>query len=473
MNLTQFLQALRARRKAFFVTLVAVIATAIGVTLVIPKKYEATATLLMDARDEQVLSPSRISPREHLGYIATQVDLIQSGRVAAQVAKNLKLADKPGMREAWQQETGGAIAIEDWIAQNLLEKLKADVTASNVVTIKFASSDPQFASTVANGFAKAYLDTVLEMRTQPSRDAAAWLENQLKVMRTDLAQAQQKLTSYQRAKGITFADERTDLATTRLAELSTAYAAARGTNHDAQIRYKQAQEVLASGTPDAMSEIMTSPAIVSVRTELARAEAAFQTASADLGPNHPVYQRTEGEVKALREKLGAEMKKVVTALGTAAQQAKQREEDLAKQIAAQNNHIQMLKDARAELAAMGRDVENAQRAHDTVLARLMTSKIESTAKSTNVAMLTPAVEPINPAHPKVGLISSLSVLVGLLFAAAVVYILEITDRRVRSRADLEARLAVPSIGRLSKWQPTGGRLLPAPVRAQKTLPHPW
>ena len=37
MNLTQFLQALRARRKAFFVTLVAVIATAIGVTLVIPR----------------------------------------------------------------------------------------------------------------------------------------------------------------------------------------------------------------------------------------------------------------------------------------------------------------------------------------------------------------------------------------------------------------------------------------------------
>ena len=379
MNLTQFLQALRARRKAFFVTLVAVIATAIGVTLVIPKKYEATATLLMDARDEQVLSPTRLSPREHLGYIATQVDLIQSGRVAAQVARVLKLADRPGMREAWQQETGGSIQIEDWIAQNLLEKLKADVTASNVVTIKYASSDPQHATAVANAFAKAYLDTTLEMRTQPSRDAAAWLEGQLKNMRGELMQAQSKLTSFQRAKGITFADERSDTSTTRLTELSTAYAAARSANHDAQIRYKQAQEVLASGTPDAMSEIMTSASIVSVRAELARAEAAYQTASADLGPNHPVYQRTEGEVKALREKLNSEMKKVVTALGTAAQQARQREEDLAKQIAAQNDHIQMMKDARVELAAMTRDVDNAQRAHDTVLARFVTNKIESTA----------------------------------------------------------------------------------------------
>jgi hypothetical protein len=55
----------------------------------------------------------------------------------------------------------------------------------------------------------------------------------------------------------------------------------------------------------------------------------------------------------------------------------------------------------------------------------------------------------------------------------VVYVLEMLDRRVRSRADLESRLAVPSLGRLSRWQPTGSRLLPAPMRAARALPNPW
>jgi hypothetical protein len=54
-----------------------------------------------------------------------------------------------------------------------------------------------------------------------------------------------------------------------------------------------------------------------------------------------------------------------------------------------------------------------------------------------------------------------------------VYLLETLDRRVRSRADLEARLAVPSLGLLSKWQPTGGRLLAAPRPAARALPHPF
>jgi len=75
--------------------------------------------------------------------------------------------------------------------------------------------------------------------------------------------------------------------------------------------------------------------------------------------------------------------------------------------------------------------------------------------------------------PKLGLIATLSVLVGGMLAAAVVYILESLDRRVRSRADLESRLAVPSFGRLSRWQPTGGRLLPVPLRTARALPHPW
>lgn len=474
MDFSQFMLALRARRKAFLIVLAATIATAIAVALLVPKRYDATATLLVDARDEQAMTPARVSPRERAGYISTQVDLIGSGRVATQVARELKLAQRPGVREAWEEDTGGLGSIDDWIAANLLEKLKVDTSASNILTVTYAADDPRFAAAVANAFAKVYLATTLELRTEPTREAAEWFEEQLKTMRTQVNQAQTKLTRYQKAKGITYVDERTDVDGAHLAELSTMYLTARNATYDAESRYQQAREVTKNGAgPEALPDVLSSVYLNGLKADLVRAEARLQEASIVLGPNHPVYQRTAAEAQGLREKLSAEMKKAVAGLGNALAQSRKREQELKAALDAQSRRVAQMKDARVELAVMTRDVESAQRAYDAVLARYMTNRIDSRAKTTNVALLTPAVEPLRPAHPKVGLITLLSVLVGGLLAGGVVYVLESLDRRVRSRADLESRLAVPSLGRLSRWQPMGGRLLPSPARAARALPHPW
>ena len=474
MDLNQFILALRARRKAFFIALAATICTAVAVALIVPKKYVSTATLMLDARDEQTMSPARLSPRERASYLQTQVDLIGSARVAAQVARDLKLAQRPGVREQWEAETGGMGTIEDWIATALQEKLAVTTSVSNLVMINFASDDPKFATDVANGFAKAYLDTALQLRTEPTREAAAWFEEQLKSLRGQVTQAQTKLNTFQKAKGILVEDARVDVESTRMAELSTQLIAARNVTYEAQGRHKQAAEILESGaSPEAIPEVLSNGYINGLKVDLGRIEGRIEQENATLGANHPQVLRSAAEAQGLREKIKSETKKLIAGFGNAVEQGKRRERELQGAIDAQNQRLLELKDYRIDMAAMGRDIDAAQRSYDTVLTRYMTNKIDATAKNTNVALLAPAIQPLKPAHPKVGLITGLSVLLGTLLAAGIVYVLEMLDRRVRSRHDLESRLAVPSLGRLSKWQPTGGRLLPAPMRAARALPQPW
>jgi chain length determinant protein EpsF len=482
MDFNQFILALRARRKAFMLILGVTVVTALAIALIVPKSYVATTTVLIDARNEQAMSAAdRVSPRERAGYLQTQLDLIGSGRVAKRVVRDLKYAQIPGVREQFERETGGMGTIEDWAAATLLKKVKVDSSSGNVVTVAYGSSDPKLSADIANAFAKAYVDTSLELRTEPSREAAAWFEEQLKGLRASVSQSQSKLTAYQKEKGITSTDERTDIESTRLAELSTQLLTARNATYDAQTRYKFAQEFLGSGastgsasaTADSLPEVMGNPAVQALKGTLVAAEARLEQSANDLGPNHPQYQRNVAEVSGLREKLAAEMKKAVAGLSNAAQQARRREDELKNAYTAQQEKMLSMRDSRVELAVMSRDVENAQRTYDTALARYLTTKVESRAQTTGVAILTPAVEPLSPKSPNVGLITGLAVLLGLLFAGGVVFLLEMLDRRVRSRGDLESRLAVPSLGRLSKWQPTGGRLLPAPLRAARALPHPW
>lgn len=486
MDLNQFLMALRARRKAFFLVLGATVLATLAIALLMPRTYVASTQVLVDMRDEQAMAVAArgMSARERQGYMQTQLDVIASPRVAKKVIRDVKLLQMPGVREDYERATGGRGSLEDWAAGELLRNLRADASASNLITLSFAAEDPKLAAEVANAFARAYVDLALELRTEPSREAAAWFEDQLKGLRQNVSHAQAKLTAYQKEKGIFAVEERGDIETTRLAELSNQLLQARNATYDAQTRHKYAQEFLkgsasagaSGGSIEELPEVMNSAAVQALKAQLTGAEARLGQAGEDLGPNHPQYQRAQAEVQALRERLGAEMKRVVAGIGGAAIQARKREEELKSAYAEQQKRLIDMRDARVELAVMTRDVENAQRTYDAALQRWLTNKVESRAQGTNLAILHPAVAPLEPKSPKVGLVTGLSVLIGGLLAAGVVFLLETLDRRVRSRADLESRLAVPTLGRLSRWQPAGGRLLAAPGgagRSSRALPHPW
>jgi polysaccharide biosynthesis transport protein len=474
MDLNQFILALRARRKAFVIAFALTVVTAIAVALILPKKYVATATLLIDTRDEQTMTPGRMTSRERASYVQTQIDLLKSPRVATQVARDLKLAQKPGVREAWERDTGGTGSIDEWIAADLQKGIVVDSTGSSFLLVHYSSDDPKYATDVANGFTKVYLETVLFLRTEPTREAAEWFNQQLKTLRTQVSDAQNRLNTFQKQKGLFAEDARVDVESARLSELNTQLLAARNASYDAGSRYKQATEIVESGvSPETIPDVLANGHIISLKTALGAVEARWAQESTVLGENHPQYLRTTAELRDLRAKLQLETKKVIAGLGSAVQQARRREAELQKAIEAQNQRLLAVKDYRIDMTAMTREIESAQRSYDTVLARYMTNKIDATANKANVMVLAPAITPLKPMHPKVGLIAGLSVALGALLAAALVYVFEMLDRRVRSRADLEARLAVPSLGRLSKWRPSGGRLLPAPMKAARALPHPW
>src|SRR5688572_11419350 len=231
MNLELFLSALRARLGVFVLVLTATIGTAAIVSALIPPAYRATAALLVDVKDEQSLTSVQralMMPQERMTYMQTQMDVIMSHKVARKVADELKLADNPKAQEGFAREDTGRGSIEDWLGERLLQSLKVETSQSNIINVSYSSGDPQLAAAIANGFAKAYMDTMLELRVNPTRQAATWFDEQLKTLRANLESAQAKLTDYHRKQGIISSDERGDVATSRLAELSSQLVKAQG-----------------------------------------------------------------------------------------------------------------------------------------------------------------------------------------------------------------------------------------------------
>jgi chain length determinant protein EpsF len=468
MSFHQFLLALKGRFWVFLALLAVTVLAAIVVTIIMPKTYDATASVLVDNPDNQMINQQQMPARAQLGYMQTQVDIIQSQRVARQVVRDLKLAQGDAVKAAWLK-AGGKGTVEDWVAQGVLSRLKVDVSQSSVIGITYSASQSKYAADVANAFAKAYVDTSLNLRVEPAQEASAWFSDQLKGLRADLENAQAKLNRFQRERGILINDERLDFENSRLAELSSQVLQATSTAYDNASRAGQAGKRASETLP----EVIANPLVTTLKTELLRAESKLSELSTRVGENHPQYIQQKSEVDALRTRVNAEMGKVAGGLATATAQARSREAALRADYAAQRKKVEDLRDARAESQMLIRDVDAAQKAYDAALTRYHVNKVEGAARQTNVTVLNTAVEPTFPSKPRVPLNIALGFFVGTLLGLAAIFLLEILDRRVRSDPDLDAVMLgmdVPLLGTLHTWHPSrmlGGddapRALPSPA----------
>lgn len=466
MTIKQFLLALRGRLWIFLALLGGTVAAAAVVSLMLPKTYVSTVSLFVDNADQQTLAGTPQDPRQRIGYMQTQVDLIQSPRVARKVVEDLHLADSPNAKAAFAK-SGARGDIEDWIANSLLAGLKVDTTQSSVINVTYSAGDPKFAAAAANAFAKAYIDVTLALRTEPSKQAAAWFDDQLKSLRKQLDDAQARLAEFQRQHGIIATDERLDVENAKLQELANQQLRANDEMYGLAGR-----SGIASRTGDASPDVIANPMIQALKTDLLRAEAQLQELSTRVGPNHPQYIQQKAQVEALRARVKQEESRIVGGARNATAASAAREAALKRDLERQRQRVIELRDARAKASSLVRDVDTAQKAYEAALQRYLVNKVESSARMTNVNVLSAAVEPSRPAKPKVTLNIALGVILGLCLGFGAVFLLELMDRRVRSADDLVVTLGAeaPLLGTLKPWRPAA--LLGGPGGGTRALPSP-
>lgn len=470
MTFGQFLSILRARWWAALLVFILVVATTLAVNLLLPKQYKATASVLVDTKPDPV--SIAMFGGQSPGFMATQVDIIQSDRVAQRVVRNLKLAENPQIRKQWQDETKGQGSIESWMGSVFQRSM--DVVPSresSVISVNYKAPDPRFAAALANAFVQAYIDTSLELRVDPARQYSSFFETRAKEAREALEAAQSKLSSFQREKGIIASDERLDIENSRLNELSSQLTALQAMAAESGSRQAQAQ----GAQGDRMQEVLNNGLILGLKSDLSRSEARLQELSIRFGDAHPQVQEIKANVAELRTRLEAETRKVTSGVGLTNTITRQRESDVRASLDAQRAKVLKLKAVRDEGTVMMRDVENAQRSYDAVLQRFTQTNLESQTKQSNVNMLTEAIAPLTPATPRVLVNTILAAVGGLLLAAGTALALELRDRRVRNVDDVVATLELPVLVTLPKpgsKLALGGKQSLMKQRLLAPLPHP-
>lgn len=441
---------LRARWLVVFIAFMLVVATTATVTLMSGKQYTATASVVLDIKPDPVTGT--MAGMAATGYMATQVDIIKSDRVAKRVVSNLRMDTNLSVQSQWREATNGRGQLVDWLAALLKGNLDVKPSReSNVINIEYVGADPDFAAAVANAFAQAYIDVNLELRVDPARQYTGFFDEQTKAARARLESAQKALSDFQQANGITSTDERVDYETAKLNETSSQLTAIQAATTDSRSKRSRTDG-------DTVAEVMQSPLINGLKSDIARLEAKLIEGSVNLGKNHPQTMRAESELAELKAQLASETQQITNSINTTYEVNRQRESQLQAALSAQKSRVLLLNQQRDEIRVLRGDIESAQRVFDSVSLRASQSSLESQTSQTNIAVLNPAIAPAFPSGPRVKLNIAIAMFLGGLLGVMLALSLEFANRRVRSADDLHELRDVILLGSIG---PARGMMKPA------------
>ncbi len=426
MSLLQFLSILRARRMTAALILLATLALLMLWYLLRPERYTADVPVMVDVQSERV--GGGFAPALVASYMATQVDIARSDRVAQRA---LDLMQAAGHLDADRRR--------EWLQQAHARVWVRPARESNIIHVGWTAPTPVEAAQGANALARAFIEVALEIQTAPAKQGSGWYDTQVEASRRQLEAAQARLSEFQQRAGIV-GTEQVDHEIARLRELSLQLAQVQAQTTDSQSRRTAAS--------DTVAEVMQSPLVNALRTDLARAEARLQESAATLGPRHPQLLRLQAERDALQGRLAGETRRIASGIDASYRASRSREQELNAALQAQRAQVLALNRQRGQLALLQQDVDAARRAFETVSTNASKTRLESLATQTYLTQIAPATEPARPAGPGLAQVLAVAAVAGLLLAVAGALMLELVQRRVRSADDILQAADLPVLASL-------------------------
>lgn len=463
MNIHLVLAVLRARAKIVFITLALTVTASVIVSLLLPKSYEASTSLVVNSKGTDALTgttvPLQLVPGYISTYMNTQADIIRSINVAMRVVDEQKMAADPKLIKEFQFSGERKDNIREWIALKLLKQLTVTPSReSNVLVIGYKDRSPSDAARVLNSFVSVYQSVSIDMAVDPSRKAWRYINEQIKVIRENFEEAQRKVSAYQQENDIVQADGRIDVEMARLSELASKVIRADDELSEAQSRSRLASGAQAAGSPD----VSNNPVVQTLKTELARAQSRLASSSEKLTPSHPQYIQIKAEVVQLQAELAGQLRAGSKTVDTSSKIYEQRALQTRTALENQRLKVMQLSQKRDQLALLINEMENAKRSYETVSQRLLHTNLQGHSNQSDMSVVSEALPPSKPSSPNIPLNLILSVLMGSILGLSVAGAMELRDPRVRSSQSLSQLLSLPILGEVRRNSTSKPKLLSRP-----------
>ena len=443
-SVRQIISILRSYWIPSLASVVVLIAIMFGAIKMLPKVYVATATLMFNYENKDVLANRDFPSGPGGTYIPTQIELITSRVVLQPVVDRLKLTtDKEFVRGFM----GTPAALEEIVTNNLHDSLTVTPgTGGQLLYIAMPAKLPERAAEIANAVANEYLKQQRERTNQPAVERAERYSKQLDELRGKAIQAQDRVTEFRQQHGLTesVVSDAGDTEAADLHDLQNKLEAAKN-----QRRELEAHQLAGDSSSEAVLETGSVPALRATITTL---EGQMAQERATLGPKHPKVLELESQMAAAKRALANEVQSIAASSSVQLARARDLETKYQTALDAERARVLDRRGLQDQGSKLLLELQSAQANYKKALDGYDQVMFATAGNYTDVSLISRADPPAKPTKPNKMKLFVMSCAASLGFGIVWPFAYELLfNRRLRCRDDMERSFGIPV---LAEFGPT-------------------
>jgi uncharacterized protein involved in exopolysaccharide biosynthesis len=437
-------------------------AAALAYCLAATPQYTATAEILVDPRDKQVVAndvnPSSIAADGGITQVESQGDVLLSDSVLRRAVAAQHLEEDPEFNGS-----GLFHALSSAVSSLLHKPSEADLKQATlsrtlltlrkqahynradkalVLDLSVRANTAQKAADIANAIANAYRDDQREARANSARDASKQLESRLNELQADVARKEAAVEDYRAqhnfvvSTGQLVSDQEINQAT---AQLSNAQ------NRVSSLKAQLDQLRRNAGT-ESTPEAMSSAVMGKLRDREGALVEKLASASRLLGPRHPDIAALEQSLAEVRGLIVKETQRLRQAVEADYTRAVADEKALAAKLDAMKSQSLDNGKLDVDLRELQRQADTAREIYQSFMLRAKETMEASNVDTSNTRLISPALPPLQKSWPPTVLLLLGASFLGLSLGASGALAREYLQPNLYTPGQLRDALDAPLLG---------------------------
>ena len=398
---------------------------AVLIIVLIPRRYVATADILIDPRGLQVVQ-NDVTPRSQnnelsIAVVESHLRVVTSEVILRRVVDRLRL-DKdpefadPGLLDSVLGMVGLDAGDADPPELRALRKLMKRVDAkrnlrSFVIEVVASSKDPAKAVAIADAVADTYFETEIAARAEIAERAASEISSGLQELGDRVKTAEQEVEAFKAANNL-IGTRAQFVSEQQLSELNDRLVMARQRVAEEEARIEQIKRLSNSNAdPAAIAEAVNSPVIGDLRARYGAVVSGEANLSTVLGSGHPRLIAIRNQAERYRQLIKEELKRLIEAARGEADRATATERALSNELDALKLAATQRDQALIKLRELERTAASHRAVYESFLVRSRELDEQRSVDTNNARIIAKAVLPDRPAGPP-----PILILIGAMFA---------------------------------------------------------